>query len=831
MNPRSIWLSKKPSLKTTLAVLTLSTFSSSLFAAPLNKADIKFIGPIAADMQLKPYQTEHQDAIINNLLPSLQQPKKSITVFGEKLKWQSFDSVNALTLGGLQALKLTASAERFTQGTLTIKGIEKAQLFINSEKQTPTKDVYELALSQGDHQIVIIAEQVANWNDVEFDFTAKTDTHTLTFSSKEQHGLSAKQLFDAPTVSALSLSPDAKQHLVSTRHYQDSTGNTANTVTELKDDDNRTIYRFESGQPSNVIWSPDNNYIVYLLEGKLKQLNRKTLSLRVIAENLDGAGGFSYFDNTSLIFNWSKSPTADSSLTKHYKGLQDRWSYARITSQVYLLDINTGLSKILSQGPLSHSIEDFNSKRGTVLLSRGTQPMLATTHPTTELIELNIANGKSEVIGLFNIFNQAKYSNNDIYVTAGPDFKNGLGRNLPEDMLSNNYDGQLYLLTDNGKKASALSRNFDPAIGQLEVLNNGDAIVKVTDQDTIALYLYDKSKQRFNKLKTGFDVVEQFSYSNNRSPAILVSGSNASSPQQLKQLSINKNKAKTLWDSKPEGYANTDIASLDEFNFTNAEGVEIKGRVYLPTDLDKNKQYPALVYYYGGTSPVTRGFTGRYPFNLWAEHGYVVYVVQPTGATGFGQEFSAKHVNAWGQYTADDIMQGTQALLKQYPFIDKNRLGNLGASYGGFMTMLLATKTDMFSASIAHAGISNITSYWGQGWWGYLYSGEASKNSYPWNNATLYSDHSPVFHADKVTTPLLLLHGDSDTNVPVGESHNMYTALKLLGKDVDLIEYKGADHQIFARDQRFDWWSTKLAYFDQHLKNEPQWWQYLYPKK
>ncbi|WP_064435841.1 alpha/beta hydrolase family protein [Pseudoalteromonas neustonica] len=831
MNPRSIWLGKKPSLKTTLAVLTLSTFSSSLFAAPLNKADIKFIGPIAADMQLKPYQTEHQDAIINNLLPSLQQPKKSITVFGEKLKWQSFDSVNALTLGGLQALKLTASAERFTQGTLTIKGIEKAQLFINSEKQTPTKDVYELALSQGDHQIVIIAEQVANWNDVEFDFTAKTDTHTLTFSSKEQHGLSAKQLFDAPTVSALSLSPDAKQHLVSTRHYQDSTGNTANTVTELKDDDNRTIYRFESGQPSNVIWSPDNNYIVYLLEGKLKQLNRKTLSLRVIAENLDGAGGFSYFDNTSLIFNWSKSPTADSSLTKHYKGLQDRWSYARITSQVYLLDINTGLSKILSQGPLSHSIEDFNSKRGTVLLSRGTQPMLATTHPTTELIELNIANGKSEVIGLFNIFNQAKYSNNDIYVTAGPDFKNGLGRNLPEDMLSNNYDGQLYLLTDNGKKASALSRNFDPAIGQLEVLNNGDAIVKVTDQDTIALYLYDKSKQRFNKLKTGFDVVEQFSYSNNRSPAILVSGSNASSPQQLKQLSINKNKAKTLWDSKPEGYANTDIASLDEFNFTNAEGVEIKGRVYLPTDLDKNKQYPALVYYYGGTSPVTRGFTGRYPFNLWAEHGYVVYVVQPTGATGFGQEFSAKHVNAWGQYTADDIMQGTQALLKQYPFIDKNRLGNLGASYGGFMTMLLATKTDMFSASIAHAGISNITSYWGQGWWGYLYSGEASKNSYPWNNATLYSDHSPVFHADKVTTPLLLLHGDSDTNVPVGESHNMYTALKLLGKDVDLIEYKGADHQIFARDQRFDWWSTKLAYFDQHLKNEPQWWQYLYPKK
>ncbi|MEC8207134.1 MAG: prolyl oligopeptidase family serine peptidase, partial [Pseudomonadota bacterium] len=152
-------------------------------------------------------------------------------------------------------------------------------------------------------------------------------------------------------------------------------------------------------------------------------------------------------------------------------------------------------------------------------------------------------------------------------------------------------------------------------------------------------------------------------------------------------------------------------------------------------------------------------------------------------------------------------------------------------SYGGFMTMLLATKTDMFSASISHAGISNITSYWGQGWWGYLYSGEASKNSFPWNNAKLYSEHSPVFNADKVKTPLLLIHGDADTNVPVGESHTMYTALKLLGQDVELVEYKGADHQIFARDKRFHWWNTMLAYFDKHLKEQPQWWNDLYTQK
>ena len=106
-------------------------------------------------MQLKPYQTDHRDAIIANLLPSLQKSGDSIRVFGDELDWQSFDKVSALTLGGLQALKFTASTERFSQGSLTLKGIENAQLFIDGEKQTEKNKSYELALSQGDHQFVI----------------------------------------------------------------------------------------------------------------------------------------------------------------------------------------------------------------------------------------------------------------------------------------------------------------------------------------------------------------------------------------------------------------------------------------------------------------------------------------------------------------------------------------------------------------------------------------------------------------------------------------------------------------------------------------------------
>ncbi|MDO6636946.1 prolyl oligopeptidase family serine peptidase [Pseudoalteromonas carrageenovora] len=826
----SPWYKQNKLLKQAASIITLGSLSFTVNAAALDKSKIQFIGPLAEDMQLKPFQTPHGNAIVNNLLPQLQANSASLSVFGKKQSWQPFNKINALTLGGLQALKFNIETTRFSQGTLTLKGLEQGQLFINGELQKGDKSSYKLALTNGSHTAILVAQQVANWNEVSLDFVPKTDIDKITLSTSQQKRLSAKQLFDAPTISSLTIAPNAKQYITVTRTYSDKTANQATTITELKNDNNETLYRFESGQPSNIIWSPDNQYLVYLLNGELKQLNRNNFSIKTLAEDLEGASNFTFYNTNSIVFSWSKSADENHSLTKHYKGLQDRWSYARTKSHVYMLDTKSSLIKALSQGPISYSLEDINSNRGKVLMSHSVMAMQASTHPETELVELDIKSNKLSSLGKFKTFNQAKYANKDVYVVAGPDFKNGAGRALPKNMLANNYDGQLYLLTDNGKNVKALSKQFNPAIGQLHVLDNGDALIKVTEQDTQPLYLFDLSKQRFKKLNTGLDIVEQFSYSHDRNTEVLLSGTTASSPQQLKRLNISKNKSELVWDSKPLAYTNTQIPSLEEFNFTNKDGVEITGRVYIPSNLDKSKKHPALVYYYGGTSPVTRGFTGRYPFNLWAANGYVVYVVQPTGATGFGQKFSAQHVNAWGDYTANDIIEGTHAFLNKYPYVDSNKVGNLGASYGGFMTMLLATKTDIFSASIAHAGISNLTSYWGEGWWGYLYSGEASKNSFPWNNTKLYSDHSPVFHADKVTTPMLLLHGDSDTNVPVGESLTMYTALKLLNKDVELIEYKGANHQIFARDKRFDWWNTMLAYFDKKLKDEPQWWDSMYSK-
>ena len=164
------------------------------------------------------------------------------------------------------------------------------------------------------------------------------------------------------------------------------------------------------------------------------------------------------------------------------------------------------------------------------------------------------------------------------------------------------------------------------------------------------------------------------------------------------------------------------LGECRDWNFINSKGDTIYGRYYLPPHFDASKKYPMIVNYYGGCSPTERNFESRYPHHAYAALGYVVYVVQPSGASGFGQEFGSRHVNTAGEGPAQDIIEGTKKFCEEHSFVNAKKIGCIGASYGGFMTQYLQTKTDIFAAAISHAGISDHTSYWGEGYWGYSYS-------------------------------------------------------------------------------------------------------------
>ena len=795
---------------------------SSLQANQLPLGQIKVIGPIPSAKVITigesaKIASPFQQAIDAAFVKSLQSTRQ-------------WSAINLDGDSGQYVFQLPLSTNRFTQGELVLTGLSDVKAYLNGQTVTSSDQGLTLELTNGDHQLIVIAD-VAKISQLSFDWQGANGHDVVNFYQQDSRRVSPQLLYDSEVVSQLSISPDGKQYLIGKKHYDPSLGDKANSPIkslELRDvKSDKLLQRWTDSLPHSLQWSPNNRQLAFINNQKIFVLDRKTYSLKQLSSSLKGIGSLHWYSDEHLIFSWSKQADKGNGVTKRYRALQDRWGGWRNNSQLYQIALSSGIITQLTQGGSSTHLLD--SKKGSLLLSRSIVNYKEPAHSLTEVSELNLAEHRLQVIGQYRTFNNAKYAKAGIYMVAGPSFENGLGSAVSQGVVANDYDSQLYYRDKQGQ-FRALSKQFDPSIGQIKVLPNDDLVMRVTERDGSSLFHFDISKQRYNKLDTGFEVVESFSVSHSNKPQILVKGTSATKPQQAIRTSL-KGSNNILFDSKSASYANSMLGQFKEWNFENSRGEEISGRYYLPPNFDSAKKYPTLVYYYGGTSPVSRAFTGRYPFNLWAAQGYVVYVIQPTGATGFGQDFSGKHVNAWGKYTVDDIIEGTKAFTKAHSFVDANNIGNLGASYGGFMTMLLATKTDIFAASLSHAGISNLSNYWGYGWWGYAYSGVASKGSFPWNNRELYVEQSPLYHADKINHPMLLIHGDSDTNVPVSESHSMYTALKLLGKDVELIEFKGQDHTINAREERLVWWNTTLAFFDMHLKQQPQWWEKLYSQE
>lgn len=731
-------------------------------------------------------------------------------------------------VSSLPVLQVPMATTRFTQGKMTVEGAEKVTFYVDGERLKNSGASADIVLRTGDHQLLVLIEDASDWGNLDLKWEGKAENDVLNTSKPDTLRISQEQMFDTESTTLVEVSPNGQFLVWRKQHFTPATGNKAQVDLQIFDlKGKRTVYRWDAASAHSFAWHNNSQQLVFIQNNRIQSLNMNDLALTSLTGELTGIRGLTWANSNTLLFSWNKKGEQDGDMIKHYRALEDRWSYFRDNSQLYALNTQTKALSQVSEGMSSTSLQSVHDDGERILISQNIVDYTEPAHSKSVLRELNIKTGAVVELGEHRTLNTAVYVGNNIYVVAGAEFANGAGRNLPEGWLANNYDGQLYRLQRNGQ-AAALSLNFDPAIGGIEALANGNLLLSVTERDTTQLYQYRVRQADFQRINTELDVVSSYSASREATPTIYFAGTEATAPNRLASLQLDKQTPTVLWDSALY-YSNNHIHDIREWNFKNNGGDTIYGRVHLPPNFNPEKKYPALVYYYGGTSPVQRAFTGRYPFNQWAAQGYVVYVIQPSGATGFGQEFSARHVNAWGEYTANDIIDGTKQFLAAHDFVDPKRVGHLGASYGGFMTMLLATKTDIFSASMSHAGISNITSYWGAGWWGFLYSGEASKGSFPWNNPELYSQRSPVFHADKVTAPMLLIHGDSDTNVPPGESHNMYTALKILGKEVELVEFKGADHHIIPRDARFRWWDTYMAFFDKHLKGEPEWWDYLHP--
>lgn len=235
------------------------------------------------------------------------------------------------------------------------------------------------------------------------------------------------------------------------------------------------------------------------------------------------------------------------------------------------------------------------------------------------------------------------------------------------------------------------------------------------------------------------------------------------------------------------------ISKPERFTFFSDDGVEIEGWIIKPVDFDNSKKYPAILDIHGGPKTVY-GEVFFHEMQVWANEGYVVMFTNPRGSDGRGNEF-ADIRGKYGTVDYEDLMKFVDEALKRYPFIDKDKLGVTGGSYGGYMTNWIIGHTDIFKAAVSQRSIANWISKFGTTDIGYYFV-EDQHLANPWDNFEKLWWHSPMKYANKVKTPTLFIHSDEDYRCWLVEGIQMFTALKYFGVDAKLVIFKGENHEL-----------------------------------
>lgn len=740
-----------------------------------------------------------------------------------------------------------------TKATIAVEGLEQYRLFVDGEQVAVNGDKAETILTPSQHTVVIkyLTRKNASSDKKSIKLTV-TAANGAPLSVGDAAAKRAYNIYDvicAPNYPSVSISPNGK-FIVVRKTWVDRKGNN-HSISELRNSQtNRVMATFEE----NVKWMPSSNKLYFTqkasdssIAGEEKQdgtlqlitINPLTMEREVLASHLP-EGWFQFTpDEKTLIYTLTTEGRKKDPQVYDVKEPEDRQPGWRERSNLAKYDLASGILQPLTFGYHNIYLMDISADSRYLLIGKEEERL--TKRPTTltsfyrlDLGSMNASSATTPKVETLiekgEFLNSAQFSpdGKSILVSASPEAFNGIGKNVEEGQTPSMIDTQLYLMTLSDKKVRPLTKDFNPNVQSVNWSKaDGNIYFTAEDKDCVHLFQLNPKSGKFTLLKTPEEYIKSFSLASSAAE-MAFSGQSASNADRLYKMNTKALKSQLVDDLSARELKDVELGECKAWSFVNSRGDTLCCRYYLPPHFDAAKKYPMIVNYYGGCSPTSRMFQSRYPHHVYAAMGYVVLVVNPSGATGFGQKFSARHVDTAGEGVAEDIISSTQAFCDEHAFVNRKKIGCIGASYGGFMTQYLQTKTDLFAAAISHAGISDHTSYWGEGYWGYSYSEVSMANEYPWTNKHLFVDQSPLYNADKIHTPLLFVHGTADNNVPVGESIQLYTALKLLGRPTAMVLVDGQDHHIIDYEKRLKWQNTIFAWFAKWLQDDASWWTEMY---
>ena len=740
------------------------------------------------------------------------------------------------TSEALHLLGFTVTNRTYTNAIITVEGVKSYKVYVD-DKQVNGGSA---TLLPSVHKVVIKYLSKPEANDTATVKVVAGDAVVAPMTAGVRHPYSLGDVLNSRNCSGVSISAGGRYLLYHTSETLADGGTQRNSFIK----DLQTGATMDAGKAYR--WMPKGDCYYYIRKNNgygysLVVVDPKTNKETVLAHTLP-TNSISMSPTEDFVI-YSEKQEGPKEKKEIFEVIEpdDRQPGWRNRYNLYKYDFASGLTQQLTFGHHNVYLSDISQDGKYILVSKSESRLSARPTTVMSIYRINLDTyAVDTIVSRDGFVSDASFSpdGRQVLVKGTPEAFEGIGKNVAEGQIPSAYDYQLFISPVIGGQADftpknwkAVTRDFDPSIENCD-WSPSDGMIYFTaeDKDFINLFRLNPTTGKIVRLDTGVELTNRISKATSGN-VIAYCGQGASYGDRVFVMNTKTLKRTLIEDIDEAHMASVSLGKCEAWSYINEDGDTVSCRYYLPYDFDASKSYPMIVNYYGGCSPTSRNFGSRYPQHAYASLGYVVLVINPRGATGFGQKWAAAHVNTAGKGVAEDIIGATKTFCKEHSFVNAKKIGCIGASYGGFMTQYLQTVTDIFAAAVSHAGISDHTSYWGEGYWGYSYSEVSMANSYPWTRKDLYVDQSPLFNADKVHTPLLFVHGTADTNVPVGESIQMYTALKLLGRPTAMVLVDGENHWIMDTKKRIQWQNTIWAWFAKYLQDDSSWWESMYSHK
>lgn len=289
-----------------------------------------------------------------------------------------------------------------------------------------------------------------------------------------------------------------------------------------------------------------------------------------------------------------------------------------------------------------------------------------------------------------------------------------------------------------------------------------------------------------------------------------------SSPAELYSVRTNGVDLRKLTSFNDDILAELEMGAVHEHYFEGADGDEVQMFLLYPPGFDHTKKWPLLHLVHGGPHGVFGDFFHyRWNAQAFAAPGYVVAMVNFHGSSSFGQDYTDIISGAWGDKPLTDIMKATDYLLET-GVIAEDRMAVVGGSYGGYLVSWIGCRTDRFSCIINHAGVFDLVNQFASD---YTMGRERSFGGAPWTDIEGLTKYSPAHNMENYTTPTLVIHGERDYRVPIGQGLEAYGVLKGKGVDAKLVYFPDENHWVLSPQNSIFWYGEFHEWLDRYIGN------------